>query len=175
MGAISAAGNETAVGGIGDVAAFYAATAARVNRLVHGAVRAPEPIIEDACQLAWLRLVEHRRRVRRETAVAWLVAIAVHEAFRLVRRENRELSLEALVQDGADPPRLAPSLEDLIELRVRLASMDSLSERQRQLVWLQGLGLSYAEIARETDLTRRTVERQLLRARRKLTAPVLTP
>ena len=65
-------------------------------------VRAPEAVIEDACQFAWSRLLHHRDRVSRDRAVAWLVTTAVHEAFRLIRREDRELSLEALAEAGRD-------------------------------------------------------------------------
>ena len=35
-------------------------------------------------------------------------------------------------------------------------------------MWLQGFGLSYSEIAAYTGDTRRTVERQLMRAKRAL-------
>ena len=63
----------------------------------------------------------------------------------------------------------APALiDDLVEQKHRLESIRALPERQRRLVWLQGLGLSYREMAGETGMTRRTVERQLMRARSSL-------
>jgi RNA polymerase sigma factor (sigma-70 family) len=46
--------------------------------------------------------------------------------------------------------------------------LSRLPQRQRQMVWLHGAGLSYVEIAAATGCTRRTVERQLLRAKRAL-------
>jgi len=61
-----------------------------------------------------------------------------------------------------------PLIDELIEQKDRLESIRLLPERQRQLVWLQGLGLSYREMAGETGMTRRTVERQLMRARSSL-------
>jgi RNA polymerase sigma factor (sigma-70 family) len=54
----------------------------------------------------------------------------------------------------------------LFERRERLASIRRLPQRQQQVLWLHALGLSYNEIARHTGCTTRTVERQLLRARR---------
>ncbi len=157
-------------GGIGlDVAALYAAQAGRVRQSVRARVRASDPVIEDACQFAWSRLVLHRRRVRRETASAWLVKTAIHEAFKLLSREGREVSLDGLLEQGwAGPKPAVASLEQVVAQRAQLESIGSLPERQQRLVWLQGLGLSYAEMAGHTGDTTRTVERQLLRAKRSL-------
>jgi RNA polymerase sigma factor (sigma-70 family) len=160
--------------GIGlDVAALYAAQAGRVRHSVRASVRAPDPVIEDACQFAWSRLVLHRGRVRPETASAWLVTTAIHEAFKLLRREAREVSLEGLLERAGEAGWLGPtpavtSLEEVVQRRARLESIGSLPERQQRLVWLQGLGFSYDEMAGETGDTPRTVERQLQRARRSL-------
>jgi RNA polymerase sigma factor (sigma-70 family) len=153
-----------------DVAELFAKQGVRVRRLVRGSVRAPEPLIEDACQLAWTRLFLCRDRVRRETAMAWLVKTAVHEAFKQMRRDRRDLSLDALSDDPRRVPvASAPELlDELMEQRARLASIRILPERQQRLVWLHGLGLTYTEMAGQTGTTRRTVERQLLRARRTL-------
>lgn len=149
---------------------LYAAHAGRLEQIVRLDVRAPDPVIEDACQFAWSRLVHHRGRVRRETAFPWLVKTAIHEALKLIRRERRELSLDATLE-GADEPALAggsSALDELVQRRARLASIRSLPERQQRLLWLHGLGLSYAEIARHTGASTRTVERQLLRAKHTL-------
>lgn len=152
-----------------DVAGLYAEQAARVRRLVGAAVRAPEAVIEDACQIAWSRLICHRERVHRQTAPAWVLRTAIREAIKLQRPSERELPLESLeVPAGAlgDP---APDLLDrLMEHRERLDAIRMLPERQRRLVWMQGLGLTYAEIASRTGDSRRTVERQLLRAKHTL-------
>jgi RNA polymerase sigma factor (sigma-70 family) len=57
---------------------------------------------------------------------------------------------------------------ELIEHRERLADLGRLPARQQRALWLHGLGLSYAEIARHEGCTTRTVDRQLLRARRRI-------
>jgi RNA polymerase sigma factor (sigma-70 family) len=162
--------NEDCVANLDEVAELFAEQGVRVRRLVHTCVRAPEPLIEDACQLAWIRLVLCRERVRRETATAWLVKTAVHEAFKLMRRDRRDLSLDALdeVPRGAAAGSAPELLDELVEQRARLESIRILPERQQRLVWLHGLGMTYTEMAGQTGTTRRTVERQLLRARRTL-------
>ncbi|MGN6169747.1 MAG: sigma factor-like helix-turn-helix DNA-binding protein [Solirubrobacteraceae bacterium] len=154
----------------GDIAELYASLSERLERIVGMDVRAPEPIIEDACQSAWDRLWLHRRQVRRDTALSWLVTTAVHEALRMLRVQAGLLSLEREIEelgDGAVPAH-APPAADLYELRTRLDGIRSLSQRQQLLLWLQGLGFSYAEIAARTGSKTRTVERQLLRAKRKV-------
>ncbi len=135
-------------------------------------VRAPDAVIEDACQFAWSRLLYHRDRVGHDCALSWLAKTAVREAVKLVRRDQRELSLEGAVErelerPGRPPGRgLAPGPEEHFEQRERLGALAGLPERQRRVLWLHALGLSYAEIGLQTGDSPRTVERQLLRARR---------
>jgi RNA polymerase sigma factor (sigma-70 family) len=151
-----------------DVDALYRSLSPRLEQLVRLDVRAPDPVIEDACQFAWSRLVHHSARVRRESALSWLAATAVHEAFKLIRRDDRELSLDAAVEQVGDAVLAtgAPSSAELVENRERLAAIRSLPERQQRFLWLHGLGLTYTEMALYTGCTTRTVERQLLRAKR---------
>jgi RNA polymerase sigma factor (sigma-70 family) len=158
--------------GIADVGELFADRAGQVRRLVRHEVGAPDTVIDDACQVAWIRLVRHRDRVARDTVVAWLVRTAMREAFKLLEREHLELSLDDLLERQADLGQSVrgPSPDELVGQRARLDALRSLSERQRQLVWLQGAGLSYVEMADETGTTRRAVERQLMRARHTLAA-----
>ena len=153
-----------------EVAELFADQASRVRRLVRAGVRAPEPTVEDACQLAWVRLFQRRACVRRDTATAWLVRTAIREAVKQMHRDGRELSLDALAEEAGDQatPSAPALLDELVEQRARLESIRTLPERQQRLVWLQGLGLTYTEMAGQTGVTRRTVERQLLRAKRTL-------
>ena len=169
MSAIAGPPQPECVERLEEVADLYAAHAVRVRRLVRLGVRAPDAVIEDACQVAWMRLVRHRARVRRETAVRWVVRVGVNEALTLVRRARRDVSLDALADDTVGATLGTPDLiEDLAERRARLDAIGGLPARQRRLVWLQGLGFSYAEMAGETGDSRRTVERQLLRAKQTL-------
>jgi RNA polymerase sigma factor (sigma-70 family) len=147
------------------VAELYATQAVRVRRLVHLRLTAPDAVVEDACQVAWLRLVRHRSRVRRETAACWLVRVAAREAVRQLRRGERDRPLEELEDDQSRAPDL---IEQLADSQTRLGVLERLPERQRRLVWLQGLGFNYAEMAGVTGDSPRTVERQLTRARQRL-------
>jgi RNA polymerase sigma factor (sigma-70 family) len=152
--------NESAPPGVGDVGELYGLLSARLEQIVRLDVRAPDVVIEDACQFAWGRLLNHRHRVHHDTVLSWLARTAVHEAFKLLRRHRREVSLEA----AAEEPGPATPVE-LSERRERLAELSRLSDRQQRALWLHAFGLSYTEIARHEGCTTRTVERQLLRAR----------
>lgn len=152
--------------GVADVEGLYRLLAPRLERIVRLDVGASDAVIEDACQVAWSRLVDHWRRVRRETALPWLATTAVREAVRQVKRDRRELSLEALLEapDHVRAPH-EPGPDERIEQREQLGTIATLPERQQRLLWLQGFGLSYAEMAVREGCTVRTVERQLLRAK----------
>jgi RNA polymerase sigma factor (sigma-70 family) len=163
-----------AVGELTELEQLYACSAGQVRRRVGCDVNAPEAVIDDACQFAWIRLLHHRERVRREAAVAWLVTTAVHEALKLLRRAGHDVSLEVLIEAAGDAPIsesvVGPSPEETVGRRLALEELDALSERQRRLLWMQGLGFSYAEIRDHTGDSERTVERQLIRARSRLAA-----
>jgi RNA polymerase sigma factor (sigma-70 family) len=158
--------------GVGDLGELYAALSGRLERIVRLDVRAPDTVIEDACQFAWSRLVHHQARVRRDAALSWLAKTAVHEAFKLIRREDRELSLDAVLELAGDGvlPTCSPGPEELFERSSILESIRQLPTRQQRMLWLHALGLSYAEMARHEGCTGRTVERQLLRAKRAVRA-----
>ena len=155
--------------GLREVAELYGAQAIRLHRLIHLHVQAPDALVEDACQVAWLRLVRHRARVDPETADRWLVRVAVNEARRQITRAGRDVSLDELADAAAEEPGTnAELVHELAERRARLATLHELPERQRRLLWLQGLGFSYVEMSRATGESPRTVERQLMRAKRAL-------
>jgi RNA polymerase sigma factor (sigma-70 family) len=153
-----------------EVEALYACSASLVEGHVRSGVSAPPAVVEDACQVAWTRLLDHGDRVSRDRAVAWVITTAVHEVFKLTRRGARELSLEHLAEEAGEVHvrRAAPSVEETLEPRLRLELLTALPERQQRLLWLQGVGLDYREIASRTGTTVRTVERQLAKARRRL-------
>jgi RNA polymerase sigma factor (sigma-70 family) len=152
-----------------DIAVLYMALAPNLERIVRLDVRASDQVIEDACQSAWARLVFHADRLRGTGTLSWLAKTATREAVKLSRRDHRELSLELALEiegDALGPPGAAP--DELIQDREQLASIRLLPERQQRLLWLQGLGLSYTEMAAHTHCSERTIERQLLRAKRRL-------
>jgi RNA polymerase sigma factor (sigma-70 family) len=133
-------------------------------------VRAPAPLIEDACQFAWWRLVVHSHRVERRSALSWLAKTAVHEALKLVRREERDLSLNARLEGGGDagPFERRPGPDEVAEQRAELELLCVLPVRQRMVLVLQAAGFSYEETAASLGMSRRTVERQIMRGRKEL-------
>jgi DNA-directed RNA polymerase specialized sigma24 family protein len=156
-----------------EVSELYRSMSRRLEEVVRVEVRhASDPVVEDACQFAWDQLVHHHARVGRETALAWLATTAVREAVRLSGREERFLSLEAVIELAGDAAVLgeAPAADEVTERRERLRAVGELPERQQRVVWLKALGLNYLEMAAQTGDTTRTVERQLTRARHALRA-----
>jgi RNA polymerase sigma factor (sigma-70 family) len=154
-----------------DFEAAYRRLARPVQRMVGRAVRAPQAVIEEACQTAWSRLLSADPPVAVEARLVWLTTTATREAARAARRQRWELPLHASDRRSAAVIQLSarpPGPEEVLELRDQLAEVRRLPVRQQRMVWLQGLGYGYAEIAEHTGDSRRTVERQLLRARRTL-------
>ena len=126
-----------------------------------------DAVIDDACQFAWACLVAHCQRVRREAALSWLATTAVREALRLLRRDGRDAVARGDVRRGRRRrPRRRLPRDPMSSSSGSSAWRDPLPPvRQQRLLWLQGFGLSYAEIASHEACTTRTVERQLLRAK----------
>ena len=151
---------------------LYGVLATQLERIVRSQVRACDAVIDDACQTAWIQLLGHDGQVRSSSVLAWLATTAIHEAFRLLRRSGRDVSLElaSLQTPALIEAAVAPGPEEALEMRERLDSLRRLPERQQRMLWLHGIGLSYADIADSTGCTLRTVERQLLRAKRTLRA-----
>ncbi len=151
----------------GDLARLYRSLARRLERIVGTGVPAPD-VVDDACQFAWMQLVCHCDRVQHEAALGWLTTTAVREAFRLIRVAEREPSLEALLHVFGESAltAVAPGADEQFESQERLLALGTLPPRQQRLIWLHAMGLTHAEMAVHEGATRRTVERQLLRAKR---------
>ena len=151
--------------------ATYARLAPRLERIVSSRVRAPDCLIEDACQIAWSRWLVHREHVAPGSVLGWLVTTATREAVRLARAQSRHVPLEAAgggAGDVVEMPHRTPGPEQLAEFRERLAEVRRLPVRQQRAVWMQSFGFDYREIAAQTGSTRRSVERHLVKARQKL-------
>jgi DNA-directed RNA polymerase specialized sigma24 family protein len=131
--------------GSGDVGELYVELARRLERIVRKEVHAPAPLIEEACQFAWWRLVVHAHRVERRAALSWLAKTAVHEALKLIRREERDVSLEARLERSGEAaiPSRSPGPDQVAEHRAQLELLRGLPVRQRTVLLLQAAGFSY--------------------------------
>jgi RNA polymerase sigma factor (sigma-70 family) len=153
---------------------LYERYADAVRRIVCRRVSAPQAVVEDACQTAWLRLCARDDvALDARAAVKWLVITATRESWRHTSR-RRDLAVGGWLPEGdgdelAEPAGDAPDpmviAAERDDVRRRLAA---LTVRERQFLTLQALGLSYEEISARLGVTVRTVERQILRGRRKL-------
>jgi RNA polymerase sigma factor (sigma-70 family) len=148
---------------------LYRGLARRLEQVVRAEVRAPETVVEDACQFAWGNLLAQAAGIQSEAALSWLATTAIREAWRLMHTRERDLPLESENNDQVDAGPSAPDATDaLVEDRERLRLMRLLPERQQRILWLHALGLSYQEIAAYTGDSTRTVQRQLLRGRARI-------
>jgi RNA polymerase sigma factor (sigma-70 family) len=157
------------------VARFYCEHAAELVRLVAqdlgDRVRA-----EDGCQAAWTALLSDAQIPLDRRGIAWLRTVARRAGHRAAR--ERECPAGPLTGGGEGEWELAEPCGALRGPLTRVLDdetreeawrrLRTLTARERRLVGLQALGLSYGEIAALTGDSLRTVERQVLRARRKL-------
>lgn len=153
-----------------DVDRLYLEFAPALEHIVRRGARASDAVVEDACQAAWLTLIRHRDHIPDRAARGWLARAALYEAFRLQRRELREPAWDLESEDEKTDLKhpAGPDPCHVLEQRQRLACVSRLPVRQQRLIWLRALGFHYEEIATHEGCTTRTVERQLERARRRL-------
>jgi RNA polymerase sigma factor (sigma-70 family) len=146
-----------------DLAWLFTSHASHLRHTVRRVVEAPDEVVEDACQFAWSTLIGRGGPRCTDATLSWLVTTAVREAAKLIERESRELPLDEELETVIEAPGSGPY--ELLEAQERIAALAALPERQRRLVWLHALGLTYAEMAIHEGCTRRAVERHLLRAK----------
>jgi RNA polymerase sigma factor (sigma-70 family) len=152
-----------------DVSQLYAELAPQLRRILGMNLQAPEWLLDDACQMAWEALLRRPGRVQAGHALGWLATTARREALGLLKRSRAEVCLDASGHSEVTFGQ-APDPQQAAEFWERLGQVRRLSRRQQRIVWMQSLGFGYEEIAAATGETRRSVERQLLSARRRLRA-----
>lgn len=143
------------------------------------AVRAPEALIEDACQFAWLALCRHQPE--RDNVLAWLGVVARHEALRLVGQWKRltPASSVSITDERGNrqefDPDLTPAPErdplDALDARATFDALAALKPAQRSALALKAFGFSYREIQRLCgDRTYTWVNRHITEGRAALRA-----
>lgn len=123
----------------------------------------------DLAQEVFIRAMNHKPDKPR----AWIFAVAANlardEARAAVRRK-RHLTL--LKDDPATHPSAPMAADDMVEEDERRAKVDqalaTLTPRDREVLLLWDAGMSYPEIAQQTDLAVGAVGTTLARARKRL-------
>ena len=154
----------------GDEHALYRRHHRALRHALARNVTGSNELIEDACQFAWLKLIDSQPE--RDTIFGWLFVVALHEAYRLSAIARRDVRLEQLrSEDGAwdeitADPRTVDAAHDALEA---LRILAALPERQRTDFALQVAGYSYEEIRTRTPgRTMTNVSRSLAKARARL-------
>jgi RNA polymerase sigma factor (sigma-70 family) len=156
----------------GDEAELFRAHRERLVRLVRSDTRAPLALAEDAVSHAFEQLCRTQPE-RTEAIAGWLRVVARHEAWRLLRKQGRELPAEeACGQDGNEwvvplEERAASpyTLELALEAREALRVLASLKERQSRTLALKVAGFSYREIQALRGVTYTNVNRHVSQGR----------
>ena len=124
---------------------------------------------QDLAQEAFVRALRHEPKQPR----AWLFQVASNlardEARTAIRRKRHLTLLKSETEDrqksAPDPAKELLECERMAHVR---EALDSLSERDREVLLLWDAGQSYSEIARQAELAVGAVGTTLARARRRL-------
>jgi RNA polymerase sigma-70 factor (ECF subfamily) len=107
-----------------------------------------------------------------ENPRAWLFTVAANlardEARAVVRRRKHLALMRTERQTRAPEPPADEALERAERLEAVRRALETLSERDREVLLLWDAGLSYAEIAEQTGLALGAIGTTLARARRRL-------
>jgi RNA polymerase sigma factor (sigma-70 family) len=127
----------------------------------------PDALIEDACAEAWLIAWRYRETIDDARPLAWLVVVATHELFALLRKLRNETD-----DGGVEPFTNVGDPELAFETREALEALSSLKPQQREALGLRAGGFSYEEIQALTGRTYTWVNRHVSEGKRALHAAV---
>ena len=147
-----------------DFESIFATNYQGVYRLVYRIVGESQEA-EDITQEAFLRLYrqrfaegqEHNRR-------AWVYRVATNLAYNALRSRRRREERQGSVHWGAEPENPADAAMRTAEREMVRQALDTLPERQQQLLMLRHAGLSYRELAEALDMVPASVGTLLSRA-----------
>lgn len=147
---------------------IYAASWDDLVRYLDRKVWDPERA-RDLAQEAFVRALTSEAEI--DNPRGWLFTVAANLARDEARAAGRRRHLQLVAmsdQEEVEEPTTAEDIEmDRRRAAVR-AALDRLSERDREILLLWDAGLSYTEIAGETDLAPGAIGTTLARARRRL-------
>jgi len=161
------------------VGTFFVTHAGRLQRAVRRHLNhVGDALIEDACQMAWTRLLQRPDITLDARGFGWLTTVAVHEAWRLgpVTQEQPAGALTSPADCNRKPGErpepadtdhrgTAERALDHIEHDDRLQAMRALKPSEREALYLNGLGYTYREITRLSGATYTAVNRRIREGR----------
>jgi DNA-directed RNA polymerase specialized sigma24 family protein len=163
-----------------EIAAFFAAHAKHVHTRVARRARTAHHIVDDACAIAWTTLLRRPDVALNARGRAWLITVAVHEAWRLQERCAHETPAGPFARGSTVEDGHAPEPVDAFRVDVETQAVDraqhsddlaaflTLRPRERQTLYLQAVGYRYAEICEMTGFTYTAVNRYITEGRRAL-------
>jgi len=149
---------------IADFETVFAANFQGVYRLVYQIVGEAQEA-EDLTQEAFLRLYRQRFAEEEEHNVrAWVYRVATNLAYNAMRSRRRREARQENVRWDVEPENPADAAIRSVERDLVRQVLDSLPERQQQLLMLRHAGLSYRELAEALDIAPASVGTMLARA-----------
>jgi DNA-directed RNA polymerase specialized sigma24 family protein len=155
------------------IAVLYREHARRLERRVTRRACTDLQTIEDACSLAWARLLT-RPAVDLATpphlVLGWLTVTATREAWRLDAGRARERPYEHGAIEDMQRARgqLAAGADTIAADRDKLALVAQLPQRPQRFLLRLAIGYSHREIATDEHATATTTNKQITRAKRLL-------
>lgn len=142
----------------------YRETYADLVRFLHRKVWDADQA-QDLAQETFVRALDHDPENPRAFVFTIAANLARDEARTAIRRKKHLMLIKAESADSRDSGDRGEGAEQIAAVR---RALDQLSERDREVLLLWDAGLSYAEIARQTDLQAGAIGTTLARARKKL-------
>jgi len=150
----------------GDEAELFGAFNAELERQLRWRVKGDDPdVVVEACAFAWAQFVEHQPD-RELNWHAWLMQVALREAWRLARRDRGEGWARVPFESPAVAEVESPvdEIEERQDVTDALALLGRLPRRVRRVALLRGLGMTHAQIAELTGDSLQRVDRLLVQA-----------
>lgn len=162
----------------GDQSAFlplYQKTSPGLMRYLLWKTNGDRPLSEDILQEAFVRFLLSIDRLESTKEIAiqsYLLQIVrnclIDKVARTPEARRPHVAMEAI---GDMPETVQHRPEAAVELRELSVAMQSLSERESEIVWLRdGMGLSHREVADRVGITEQASRQAYVRAKRSLIA-----
>jgi len=150
-----------------DWAVVYRETYADLVRFLHRKVWDADQA-QDLAQETFVRALDHDPENPRAFVFTIAANLARDEARTAIRRKKHLMLIKADSAGSGDSRDGGDRGEGPEQVAAVRRALDQLSERDREVLLLWDAGLSYAEIARQTDLKAGAIGTTLARARKKL-------